>query len=123
LRGGDPFSITRTLEPWEEGQRLPVRSAIVVPVYNEDPERVMAGVRATMSSLEDRGVLDDFDVYVLSDTNDPDVWVAEELAFAKLRTLVSQPQRLFYRKRRRNETARSATSPISARGGAIATAT
>jgi len=102
LRGGDPFSITRTLEPWEEGQRLPVRSAIVVPVYNEDPERVMAGVRATMSSLEDRGVLDDFDVYVLSDTNDPDVWVAEELAFAKLRTLVSQPQRLFYRKRRRN---------------------
>ena len=37
LRGGDPFSITRTLEPWEQGQRLPVRSAIVVPVYNEDP--------------------------------------------------------------------------------------
>ena len=102
LRGGDPFSITRTLEPWEEGQRLPVRSAIVVPVYNEDPERVMAGVRATMSSLEDRGVLDDFDIYVLSDTNDPDIWVAEELAFTKLRTLVSQPQRLFYRKRRRN---------------------
>jgi membrane glycosyltransferase len=102
LRGGDPFSITRTLEPWEQGQRLPVRSAIVVPVYNEDPERVMAGVRATMSSLEDRGVLDDFDIYILSDTNDPDVWVAEELAFAKLRTLISQPQRLFYRKRRRN---------------------
>ena len=73
LRGGDPFSITRTLEPWEAGRRLPVRSAIVVPVFNEDPERVMAGVRATMSSLEDRGVLGDFDIYILSDTNDPDI--------------------------------------------------
>jgi membrane glycosyltransferase len=102
LRGGDPFSITRTLEPWEAGRRLPVRSAIVVPVFNEDPERVMAGVRATMSSLEDRGVLGDFDIYVLSDTNDPDIWVAEELAFDRLRSLVSDPRRLFYRKRRRN---------------------
>ena len=102
LRGGDPFSITRTLEPWEAGRGLPVLSAIVVPVFNEDPERVMAGVRATMSSLEGRGVLGDFDIYILSDTNDPDIWVAEELAFNRLRSLVSDPKRLFYRKRRRN---------------------
>jgi membrane glycosyltransferase len=102
LRGGDPFAITRTLEPWEAGRRLPVRTAVVVPVFNEDPERVMAGVAATMSSLEDRGVLDDFDFYILSDTNDPDLWVEEELAFARLRNLVNDPERLLYRKRREN---------------------
>ena len=102
LRGGDPFAITRTLEPWEAGRRLPVHTAIVVPVFNEDPERVMAGVAAAMSSLEDRGVLADFDFYILSDTNDPDLWVEEELAFARLRDLTRHPDRLFYRKRREN---------------------
>jgi membrane glycosyltransferase len=102
LRGGDPFSITRTLEPWEAGRRLAVRTAVVVPVYNEDPERVMAGVAATMSSLEDRGVLADFDFYILSDTSDPDLWVEEELAFDRLRRLARDPGRLFYRKRREN---------------------
>jgi membrane glycosyltransferase len=102
LRGGDPFAITRTLEPWEAGRRLGVRTAIVVPVFNEEPERVMAGVASTMSSLDDRGVLGDFDFYILSDTNDPDIWVEEELAFARLRRTAPEPQRLFYRKRREN---------------------
>jgi membrane glycosyltransferase len=102
LRGGDPFAITRTLEPWEAGRRLPVRTAIVIPVYNEDPERVMAGVASTMSSLDDRGVLADFDTYILSDTDDPELWVEEELAFSRLRDFVRDPDRLFYRKRREN---------------------
>ena len=50
-----------------------------------------------MSSLEDRGVIADFDFYILSDTNDPDLWVEEELAFARLRGLTRHPDRLFYR--------------------------
>ena len=32
LRGGDPFAITRTLEPWEAGRRLPVRTLVALQV-------------------------------------------------------------------------------------------
>jgi membrane glycosyltransferase len=98
--GGDTLALTRTLSPGEE-LVLP-RSAVIMPVYNEDPARVFAGVKATYRSLEATGFLSHFDIFLLSDTTDPDIWVREELAFADLRNEVSDPARLFYRNRREN---------------------
>ncbi|MEA2625209.1 MAG: rane glycosyltransferase, partial [Candidatus Binatota bacterium] len=102
MRGGDHLALTRTLAGDHDPSPLPARTAIVMPVYNEDPGRVMAGLEATYRSLEATGFLRDFDFFVLSDTTDPDVWVEEELAFTRLRHAVSDPSRLFYRKRREN---------------------
>jgi membrane glycosyltransferase len=101
-RGGDTLDLTRTLEQKTALDDALPRTAIVMPVYNEEPGRVVAGLKATYESLEQTGLLQHFDFFVLSDTTDPDTWVSEELAFAQLRTEVSDPDRLVYRNRREN---------------------
>jgi membrane glycosyltransferase len=77
-------------------------TAVVVPVYNEDPVGVFAGLKATFESLEKTGFLPSFEFFILSDTTDADVWVREEMAFEDLRRSVSEPDRIFYRNRREN---------------------
>jgi membrane glycosyltransferase len=75
---------------------------VVIPVYNEDPVRVFAGIKATYLDLEQSGRIGDFDLHILSDTTDPDIWVREEMAFGTLRGEMKDPQRLIYRNRREN---------------------
>jgi membrane glycosyltransferase len=101
-RGGDSLDLTRTLEPKSGSELSLPRTAIVMPVYNEEPGRVFAGLKATYESLRETGCLQCFDFFVLSDTTDPDLWVREELAFAGLQKEVSDPARLIYRNRREN---------------------
>src|SRR5579862_1924240 len=85
-RGGDTLDLTPTLGRTTAGADRMPRTAVVMPVYNEDPSRVLAGMKATYVSLESTGLLDRFDFFLLSDTTDPDTWVSEELAFAELRS-------------------------------------
>src|SRR5215469_15575337 len=99
MTGGDPLDLTRTLD--SELVELP-RTAVVMPVYNENPVRVFAGLKSTYESLEQTKLLPNFDFFLLSDTTDPDLWVQEEMAFTELRSQVSAPERLFYRNRREN---------------------
>ena len=101
-RGGDLLDLSRVLEHHPKPPPSLPRTALVMPVYNEDPVRVFAGLKATYQSLEETGCPDGFDFFVLSDTTDPDVWVREELAFAGLQREVSRPERLIYRNRREN---------------------
>jgi membrane glycosyltransferase len=101
-RGGDALDLSRTLEENARLEESLPRTAVVMPVYNEDPTRVFAGVKATYESLEQTGFLEHFDFYVLSDTTDPDTWISEELGFAELRGQVRNPDRLVYRNRREN---------------------
>ena len=100
-RGGDSLDLSRTLDQANRVEQLP-RTAVVMPVYNEEPSRVLAGLKATYASVADTGFLDSFDFFVLSDTTDPDTWVNEEIAFAELRKQVADPERLVYRNRREN---------------------
>jgi membrane glycosyltransferase len=78
------------------------RTAILIPVYNENPQRVIAGLRATYLSLVAIGHHEEFDFFVLSDTTDPDVWIEEEIAWARLCMEVNGFGRIFYRHRRPN---------------------
>jgi len=73
------------------------RTAILMPVYNEDISRVFSGVRAIR---EQAGP--DFDFYILSDSTNPASWVAEELEWQKL-TASLGASNVFYRHRARNE--------------------
>ncbi len=81
------------------------RTAIVMPICNEDIAEVFAGLRATCESLAATGAMTLFDVFVLSDTADPALRAAEQRAWARLRTMLGDPVdgagRLFYRWRRR----------------------
>lgn len=79
-----------------------VRSAIVIPVYNENPHRVFAGLQAICDSLIATGQQAQFDCYVLSDTRDPDIWVEEELRWHQLATAMQGKMAIYYRNRELN---------------------
>ena len=100
LRGSDRFDISRDLD---ETAALPpsARTAIVMPICNEDVARVIAGLRATYESLERTGELAQFDFFILSDSSQSDVRSAELAAWATLCEDVAGFGRIFYRHRRR----------------------
>lgn len=77
------------------------KTAIVMPICNEEVARVFAGLRASYESLVRTGEADSFDVFILSDTNDPDIAVAEQLAWLELVQQTKGYGRIFYRRRRR----------------------
>ena len=76
-------------------------TAVVMPIYNEDPQGVFAGMRAVWDSVQGTGRGEAFDFYLLSDTTNPEVWLAEELAWARLQDDVDGA-RIYYRHRPRN---------------------
>jgi membrane glycosyltransferase len=73
------------------------RTAILMPIYNEDVARVFSGVRAVWESAGP-----DFDFYILSDSTNPANWVAEELEWQKLKNQLGDTAHIFYRHRPRN---------------------
>ena len=82
------------------------RTAIVMPICNEDVATVYAGLRATCESLAATGALSLFDIYILSDSADPAVRAAEQRAWLRLRDMLGDAPvgggaRIFYRWRRR----------------------
>jgi membrane glycosyltransferase len=100
LRGGDKHHLMRGA--WREREEsIPLAAtAIVVPVYNEDVDRVSKGVANMWRSLEKTGQLEHFDFYICSDSNDADHWVEEECAWMSLCQKLNAFGKIFYRKRR-----------------------
>jgi membrane glycosyltransferase len=86
---------------------LTSRNAVVMPIYNETPSRVFGALEAIHEDVEATGLGGAFDWFFLSDTTDPDIWIAEERAFADLRAKLGPKARIFYRHRSKN-TARKA---------------
>ncbi|MBN1141510.1 MAG: glucans biosynthesis glucosyltransferase MdoH [Deltaproteobacteria bacterium] len=84
-----------------------VRTAILFPVCNENMDRVCAGIAATCRSLERTGQQGAFDLFILSDTADPDAWVEEEIAWHHLRQQIGRAIPIFYRRRRINQKRKS----------------
>jgi membrane glycosyltransferase len=99
VRGGDRHALSARAVA---DRRIPqgARTAILVPVYNENVPRVFAGVQATYESLLRAGAHAHFDFYVLSDSTDADARAAEVAAWAALCRAVSGFRRIFYRHRR-----------------------
>ena len=100
LRGGDPLHVMR--RPWrkKESEAPLAATAVVIPVFNEDVERVSAGIATMWCSLEKTGQLEHFDFYLCSDSNNADRWVEEECAWLHLCRKLNAFGKLFYRKRR-----------------------
>ncbi len=81
---------------------LTTRTAILMPVYNEATARTFAGVEAMREAVEATGLGQHFDWFVLSDSTQPDAWIAEERAFLDLRDRLGPDARLYYRHRPKN---------------------
>jgi membrane glycosyltransferase len=77
------------------------RTALLMPVYNEDVPAVFARLQAVDQSLADAGAKT-FDIFVLSDTRDEVVKARERDAFEALRLQISPGRGLFYRNRPEN---------------------
>ncbi|SHK69099.1 glucans biosynthesis glucosyltransferase MdoH [Bradyrhizobium lablabi] len=83
------------------------QTAILVPTYNEDPYSVLARLRAVYESVEETGCVSKFDWFVLSDTTDPAIWIAEEKCFLRVRDEAGPTARIFYRHRPENTARKS----------------
>jgi membrane glycosyltransferase len=88
-----------------ERQPLPAslleRTAVAMPIYNEAPSRVFGAMQAIIEDVERTGLGAAFDYFLLSDTTDANIWIAEERAFIAMRERLPNV-RLYYRRRRKN---------------------
>jgi membrane glycosyltransferase len=90
------------IDPASPLPSLATRTALLLPTYNEPPDRVMSRVQAVYESVAQAGGVAFFDVFILCDTTDPDIFIAEERAFLALRERLGTP-RIFYRHRPKND--------------------
>ena len=89
-----PAAATRADVPAREF----ARTALLVPIYNETPEPIAAAVAIMAGALRPA---DDVTIFVLSDTQDPDVAAAEARLFAAF-SVSRSGTAIHYRRRARN---------------------
>jgi membrane glycosyltransferase len=102
LLGRDRRSVKNLLRGDGGAAAIPAdaRTAVIMPICNEQVATVFAGLRATCESLAGTDAADRFDFFVLSDTNDPDTRAAEQAAWSQLvQTLRAEgaETRVYYR--------------------------
>jgi membrane glycosyltransferase len=103
----DPLSLGRVEPEASTSGRVELdsRTAVVMPAYHEDPERLVRGLGAVGRSLAATGQGGAFDLFLLSDTTDEERAEAEEAAWEGLRRelegLAGGPG-FFYRRRPAN---------------------
>jgi membrane glycosyltransferase len=86
-------------------RRPHTRTALLAPIHCEAPDAVFARLSAVERSLAERGVADLFDIFVLSDTDVPSIFAAEETAF---RAFERHATTAVYYRRRANKHGRKA---------------
>ena len=93
--------VFRRSRPVDAGP-LTSRTALLMPLYNEEPARAAAALDAMVSDLVARGAGRHFDLFILSDTTDGDIALAEEEAVWALRRRLNDGPSVYYRRRERN---------------------
>ncbi len=96
------FTVADLHSEREAALPLQSRTAVLLPICNENVDRVFAGLEASYRSLAGTSEYDRFDFYVLSDTADPGKQVEEEVAWAETCRAVHGFGKIFYRHRRNN---------------------
>jgi len=93
----------RTLEPLAAGSL----TALVMPIYNEDPIRTTAALQAMAEALEANGAHTAFEIVVLSDSTNADAWIRETAAMQGLRQSLESIMPVWYRRRWKNTARKS----------------
>jgi membrane glycosyltransferase len=79
------------------------RSALVMPIYHEDSEQVFAAVAAMREELSTTPGGEAFEIFVLSDSRDPERAADEERAFRRVAGGEPKCVPVYYRRRARND--------------------
>ncbi len=98
----DPLSLERPLVSGPPDDPVTSRTALVMPVHNEDPTQTAGGLAAMLRSLAQTGFADRFDVFLLSDTSDAEIAEAEEASVRALRDQIDRADGVCYRRRTQN---------------------
>jgi membrane glycosyltransferase len=77
-------------------------TALVMPIYNEDPTRTTAALQAMGEALGQIGANRGFEIVVLSDSTNADAWIRETVAVDRLRRSLAAILPVWYRRRWRN---------------------
>lgn len=81
---------------------IKTKTAVLMPIYNEDAAGVMGNLLAIADDIREFGKAEAFDMFVLSDTTNPDLWVEEERLWLECRKLMPKGMNLYYRRRAAN---------------------
>src|ERR1700730_1947603 len=72
-------------------------TALVMPIYNEDPVRTTAALQAMAEALQGIGANHRFEIVVLSDSTNADAWIRETAAIDVLRRSLAAVMPVWYR--------------------------
>ena len=100
LAGFFALMLGRVTSP--RAETLTRKTVVVMPIYNESTARTFAALAAIRESVDATGLGEHFDYFIVSDTTNPDIWVAEERAFLALRERLGPNSRVYYRHRPKN---------------------
>ncbi|MFK7744899.1 MAG: glucans biosynthesis glucosyltransferase MdoH [Roseobacter sp.] len=93
---------SRSLSATPVTDARPIDVALLVPIYNEPTSDVFGNAAAMLDDL-DRGTSNHrYSLFILSDTNDPEIAAREERAFAHLHAASNARTPIFYRRRQKN---------------------
>jgi membrane glycosyltransferase len=96
-----------SIEPPDPIEPLTARTALLFPVYHEDPARIAGAIEAMADELEAIGHQGLFDIFVLSDTRGDQDGAREARVYQALQSKISAVLPVYYRRRDKN-TARKA---------------
>lgn len=77
-------------------------TALVMPIYNEDPLRTTTSLQAMAEALALIEAQRRFEIVILSDSTDADAWIRETLSVDKLRNSLQAIMPVWYRRRWKN---------------------
>ena len=77
-------------------------TALVMPIYNEDPLRTAAALQAMAEALARIDAHRSFEIVILSDSTNADAWIRETLSVDKLRGALNSIVPVWYRRRWQN---------------------
>ncbi|MEJ1159076.1 glucans biosynthesis glucosyltransferase MdoH [Prosthecomicrobium sp. N25] len=99
----DPLALTCPPAAAVRGDEpITATTALAMCVRNEDTDRVFRNLGLLADDLKRTGTADRFRLYVLSDTNRPEIAAAEEAAVAALRSRLGDSPEVHYRRRTTN---------------------
>ncbi|MEM6408646.1 MAG: glucans biosynthesis glucosyltransferase MdoH [Pseudomonadota bacterium] len=96
------FNLLRPTRPVSARPVTPLKTALLIPVYNEDPGDVFGNAAAMLRQLETSASLHEYTLFILSDTRDEGIADAELQAFATLKARLGSGFKLHYRRRPEN---------------------
>jgi len=97
-----PSTVAPYLRAADSGAPITARTAVLMTLRNEDPERALAKFKQVQRSLDATGYGHLFDFYVLSDTSKPDIAAEEERLVSAWQAETGDAKHIVYRRREEN---------------------